>query len=149
LRVSDSIEKTIELRAPVERVWRALTDHEEFGAWFKVRLDGPFVVGERSRGQMTYPGYEDHPWDARVLVMEAPRLFAFEWPHVERPDEDLTKAPWTQVEFRLEPLGAGTRLTVTESGFEALPPDRRVEFMRRNEGGWAIQVENIKAHVGG
>jgi uncharacterized protein YndB with AHSA1/START domain len=147
--MADSVEKTIELRAPIERVWRALTDHEEFGAWFKVRLDGPFAIGEQSRGQMTYPGYEHYPWAARVLVMDAPRLFAFEWPHTESPDEDAARAAWTRVEFRLEPIATGTRLTVTESGFEALPPDRRVEFMRRNEGGWAIQVENIKAHVGG
>ena len=145
----DSVQKTIDLQAPIERVWRALTDHEEFGAWFRVRLDGPFVVGAMSRGRMTYPGYEDHPWDARVLVVDAPRLFAFEWPHIEAPDEDPAQAPWTKIEFRLEPIATGTRLTVTESGFDALPPDRRVEFMRRNEGGWAIQVENIRVHVGG
>ena len=145
--MADSIERSVELDAPIERVWRALTDHEEFGTWFRVRLDGPFVVGEMSRGRMAYPGYEAYPWDARVLVMDAPRLFAFEWPHIEAPDEDPAQAAWTRVEFRLEPIGIGTRLTVTESGFEALPPGRRVEFMRRNEGGWAIQAENIRAHV--
>jgi uncharacterized protein YndB with AHSA1/START domain len=145
--MTDRVEKTIEINAPVERVWRALTDHEEFGTWFRVQLDAPFVVGSMSRGRMTYPGFEDYPWDARVLVMDRPRVFAFEWPHIEAPGEDPSKAPWTRVEFRLEPTATGTRLTVTESGFDALPPDRRVEFMRRNDRGWAEQVSNIKRHV--
>ena len=145
--MSDRVEKSIEINAPIERVWRALTDHKEFGAWFRVRLDGPFVVGSRSRGQMTYPGFEDFPWDARVLVMEEPHRFAFEWPHIEAADEDADQAPWTRVEFTLAPIPAGTRLTVVESGFDALPPERRVEFMRRNEQGWAEQAGNIKAHA--
>jgi len=42
------IEKTIELEAPIDRVWKALTDHEAFGAWFGVKLDGPFVVGQET-----------------------------------------------------------------------------------------------------
>jgi len=49
--MTDRIEKSIAIAAPVERVWRALTDHEEFGAWFRVQLEGPFVPGEVSRGR--------------------------------------------------------------------------------------------------
>ncbi|HYI82088.1 MAG TPA: SRPBCC family protein, partial [Acetobacteraceae bacterium] len=75
--MTDRIEKTIELNAPVERVWRALTDHHEFGAWFRVKLEGPFVPGEMSRGQITYPGYEHVAWKAKVVAMEKPRLFSF------------------------------------------------------------------------
>src|SRR5437899_1549828 len=79
LRMTDRIEKTIELKAPVSRVWRALTDHREFGTWFRVRLDGPFVPGQVSRGHITYPGYEHVKWEATVQRMEPERLFSFTW----------------------------------------------------------------------
>ncbi len=75
------IEKRIELKAPLSRVWRALTDHREFGEWFRGKLDGPFVPGQISRGQITYPGYEHVKWEAVVQKMEPERLFSFTWPH--------------------------------------------------------------------
>ncbi|MGA2355612.1 MAG: SRPBCC domain-containing protein, partial [Terriglobales bacterium] len=78
---SNSIEKRIELKASISRVWRALTDYREFGEWFRVKLDGPFVPGQVSRGQMTYPGYEHVRWEAAVQKMEHERLFSFTWPH--------------------------------------------------------------------
>ncbi len=146
--MSDRIEKSIAIAAPVERVWRALTDHEEFGAWFRVKLDGPFVLGELSRGRITYAGYEHLKWEARVVAMEAPRLFAFTWhPYAVDPDKDYSADPQTRVEFRLEPDGEGTNLTVTESGFESLPAERRDEALRMNTGGWETQVKNVKAHA--
>src|SRR6201997_182116 len=80
--MSDRIEKTIELKAPVARVWRALTDHNEFGNWFRVKLEGPFVPGQVSRGRITYPGYEHVIWEAMVEKVEPERLFSFTWPHV-------------------------------------------------------------------
>jgi uncharacterized protein YndB with AHSA1/START domain len=148
--MSDRIEKTIDLNAPVERVWRALTDHAEFGQWFRVKLDGPFVAGEVSRGHVTYPGYEHVRWEVRILRMEAPRLFAFTWhPYAVDPARDYAQEPSTTVEFRLEPRSGGSRLTVTESGFDALPAERRAEAFRMNEGGWAEQMRNIQAHVAG
>jgi uncharacterized protein YndB with AHSA1/START domain len=148
--MTDRIEKSIDIAAPVERVWRALTDFEEFGAWFRVRLDGPFELGEPSLGHITYPGYEHLKWEARVVAMEAPRLFAFTWhPYAVDPDRDYSDEPPTRVEFRLEPAGAGTRLTVTESGFDSIPAGRRDEALRMNEGGWEEQVRNIRAHVEG
>jgi len=146
--MTDRIEKSIAVAAPVERVWRALTDHEEFGAWFRVRLEGPFVPGEVSRGRITYPGYEHLAWEARVVAMEAPRLFAFTWhPYAVDPDKDYSSEPPTRVEFRLEPEGEGTRLTVTESGFDSIPAERRDEALRMNTGGWEAQAGNIKSHV--
>jgi uncharacterized protein YndB with AHSA1/START domain len=148
--MTDSIEKSIDLDADVERVWRALTDHEEFGSWFRVKLDGPFEPGAPSRGHMTYPGYEHLRWEAQVVRMERPHSFAFTWhPYAVDPDKDYSDEPPTLVEFRLEPAGAGTRLTVTESGFDALPAHRRDEALRMNEGGWSAQMKNIAAHVGG
>ncbi len=146
--MTDRIEKSIAIAAPVERVWQALTDHEEFGAWFRVKLEGPFVLGEVSRGRMTYPGYEHLKWEARVVAMEAPSLFAFTWhPYAVDPDKDYSADPQTRVEFRLEPVGESTNLMVTESGFDALPAERRDEALRSNTGGWEEQVKNVKTHV--
>ena len=146
--MADRIEKTVELNAPVERVWRALTDHEEFGEWFRVKLDGPFVPGEVSTGQITYPGYEHIKWNATIERMEAPRLFSFRWPHEGiEPDAGSAHDATTLVEFRLEPTSNGTRLTIIESGFDALPANRRAEAFRMNEGGWEEQTRNIRAHV--
>lgn len=143
----DRIEKYVELKAPVSRVWRALTDYREFGQWFRVKLDGPFVVGEISRGQMTYPGYEHVRWGAIVQKMEPERLFSFTWHHSHDPNADISKEPTTLVEFSLEKIEGGTRLTVTESGFESLPADRRNKAFRENEGGWTEQLKNIESYV--
>ncbi len=145
--MSDRIEKDVFIAAPVERVWRALTDHEQFGAWFGVKLDGPFVVGESTYGAMTEPSFEGWPWESRTEVMEAPRLFAFTWAHTVERDEDPHTAPRTRVEFRLAPEGEGTRLTIVESGFDAVPEERRAEVMRNNARGWEIQSARVKDHA--
>ncbi|WP_283194444.1 SRPBCC family protein [Rhizobium sp. AN80A] len=146
--MSDRIEKTIELNAPVSRVWQAITDHREFGEWFRVRIDAPFVSGEVATGQITYPGYEHVRWTATIKCMDEPTLFSFTWiPYAVDPDTDYSSETPTLVEFRLEPTSKGTRLTITESGFDKVPEYRRAEALRMNEGGWAEQVKNIKAHV--
>jgi uncharacterized protein YndB with AHSA1/START domain len=146
--MTDHIEKTIVLKAPIERVWRALTDHTEFGEWFRVRLDGPFIPGQQSRGHITYPGFEHVVWQATIKTMDHPTLFAFTWhPYAIDPAVDYTKEPPTLVTFQLEPVPAGTRLTITESGFDALPPDRKPIALRMNDGGWSTQLENIRTHV--
>jgi uncharacterized protein YndB with AHSA1/START domain len=146
--MNDRIEKTVELKSPVSRVWRALTNHEEFGAWFRVRLDGPFVPGQVSRGHITYPGYEHVRWEARVQRMEPERLFSFTWhPYAVDPKADYSGEPPTLVEFTLENIPTGTRLRIVESGFDKLPPHRRDEAFRMNDGGWTAQTENIARHV--
>src|SRR5208282_978723 len=142
------IEKLVELQAPVSRVWRALTDHREFGEWFRVKLDGPFVAGQVSRGQITYPGYEHLKWEAVVQKMEPERLFSFTWhPYPVDPSTDYSKEMPTLVEFKLERTAGGTLLLLTESGFDKLPEDRRLEAFRRNDGGWTQQMKNIESHV--
>jgi uncharacterized protein YndB with AHSA1/START domain len=145
----DRIKKQVVLKAPIERVWRALSDQHEFGAWFRVLLDQPFVVGGASTGRMTYPGYEHVPWQARVTAVEPLRRLAFEWPHMDDQQKVREDWPWTLVEFTLEPEGEGTRLTIVESGFDALPPGARDSSFRLNERGWTEQVGNISAHVDG
>ncbi|HZN04008.1 MAG TPA: SRPBCC family protein [Candidatus Polarisedimenticolia bacterium] len=147
---TDRIEKQIVLRAPLARVWKALTDAEEFGTWFRVRLKGPFAAGRRVTGQITYPGYEHVTMDVTVERMESERLFSFRWhPGAVDPKMNYDKEPATLVEFRLEKADGGTRLTVVESGFDAIPPSRRDEAFRMNSEGWTIQVENIRRHVDG
>jgi len=144
----DRIEKRIELRAPLSRVWRALTDYREFGEWFRVRIDGPFEPGKVSTGQVTYPGYEHLKWEAVVQKMEPERLFSFTWhPAAIDPKTDYSKEPPTLVEFRLEKIPTGTKLVVIESGFEKLPSDRRLDAFRMNEDGWAEQIKNIESYV--
>jgi uncharacterized protein YndB with AHSA1/START domain len=146
--MSDIIEKRIELKAPLSRVWRALTDHREFGEWFRVNLDGPFSAGQISRGRVSYPGYEHLSWEVTVERIEPERLFSFRWhPYAVDPDTDYSQEPTTLVEFRLAPNGAGTILYLTETGFDAIPQHRRFEAFRMNERGWATQMTNIERHV--
>jgi uncharacterized protein YndB with AHSA1/START domain len=146
--MDNKIEKKIELNAPIARVWRALTDYHEFGEWFRVALESPFVVGQASRGHITWPGYEHLVWEAIVQKMEPERLFSFTWhPYAVDPAVDYSSEPPTLVEFRLEKTATGTQLTVTESGFENVPAHRRAEAFRMNDGGWTQQMKNIGAHV--
>jgi uncharacterized protein YndB with AHSA1/START domain len=145
----DRIEKRIELAAPVSRVWRALTDYREFGEWFRVKLDGPFAEGQISRGHITYPGYEHVKWEAVVQKIEPEGLFSFTWhPYAIDPKIDYSKETPTLVEFRLTKTASGTLLVLTESGFDKIPSDRRIEAFRMNEGGWTEQMKNIERHVG-
>jgi uncharacterized protein YndB with AHSA1/START domain len=106
------------------------------------------VPGEVSRGQITYPGYEHIKWEAIVQKMEPERLFSFTWhPYAIDANVDYSDEPATLVEFRLEPKGGGTLLTVTETGFDAIPKDRQFEAYRMNEAGWTEQIRNIERHV--
>lgn len=146
--MSNAIEKRLLLKAPLSRVWRALTDHREFGQWFGVKLEGPFRPGQSVKGQITYPGYEHLPWEVTVKEMQKERLFSFTWhPYAVDPAIDYAQEPTTLVEFRLEPTAEGTLLEVTESGFDAIPKERRFEAYRMNEGGWSEQIKNIARHV--
>jgi uncharacterized protein YndB with AHSA1/START domain len=146
--MNDRIEKQIELKAPVSRVWRALTDYREFGEWFRVNLEGPFVPGKVAQGMITWPGYEHYKWEAVVQKMEPEQLFSFTWhPYAVDLERDYSQEMPTLVEFRLEAIAGGTLLTVTESGFDKIPAERRAEAFRMNEGGWTQQIVNIERHV--
>ena len=146
--MTDRIEKSIELKAPVSRVWRALTDHQEFGEWFEVKLDGPFVPGKVSAGRVTYPGYEHIKFELVTQKLEPERFFAFSWhPYAIDPNVDYSNEPSTLVEFRLESKDKSTVLYLAESGFDALPKDRRFEAFRKNEEGWTEQMQNIEEYL--
>jgi uncharacterized protein YndB with AHSA1/START domain len=146
--MTNQIEKTIDLKAPLSRVWKALTDYREFGAWFRVKLEGPFVQGKATGGQITYPGYEHVRMQVVVQKIEPESLFSFTWhPYAVEVDVDYSKETPTLVEFTLVPTTTGTLLRVVESGFDKIPKHRRDEAFRMNEGGWEEQMRNIARHV--
>ncbi len=145
---TDRIEKQIELRAPRARVWRALTDYEEFNRWFGVNLDSPFVAGQPTQGNITVPGYEHLRMEVVVQKIEPENSFSFTWhPYAADPNVDYSSETPTLVEFHLADSAVGTLLTVTESGFDKLPALRREEAFRMNDHGWAEQMKSIQEHV--
>jgi uncharacterized protein YndB with AHSA1/START domain len=150
MTTTDRIEKSIVLRAPKSRVWQALTNAEEFGTWFRVRLESGFTIGKRVTGKITYPGYEHLTFDVTVERMDVEQLFSFRWhPYALDAKADYSKEPTTLIEFRLEEVAEGTLLTVVESGFDRIPAERRGEAYRMNDQGWTIQMENLRRHVTG
>ncbi len=145
---TDRIEKSIFLRAPRSRVWRAIADSKEFGAWFGVKLEGAFAPGERVSGRITIPGYEHVVMEITIERVDPERLFSYRWhPYAIDPGVDYSGEPTTLVEFRLEEVTGGTKLTVIESGFDRIPVSRRAEAYRMNDQGWAGQIKNIERHV--
>jgi uncharacterized protein YndB with AHSA1/START domain len=146
--MEDLIEKRIELAAPMSRVWRALTDSHQFGEWFRVKMDGPFVVGKTVGGQITFPGYEHLRMEIEVKAIEPETLFSYAWhPYAVDPDASYVQETPTLVEFRLEKVANGTLLVVTESGFSKLPKERYADAFRMNTRGWEQQLESIRDYV--
>jgi uncharacterized protein YndB with AHSA1/START domain len=146
---TDRIERKILLKAPPARVWRALSNAEEFGKWFGVQLKGKsFAVGQRVQGQITYPGYEHVVFEVWIERMEPERLLSWRWhPAAVERGVDYSAEPTTTVVFELQQVDGGTLLSVIESGFDNIPPDRRLDAFRMNSGGWDAQMKNIEKHV--
>ncbi|WP_434574895.1 SRPBCC family protein [Pseudomonas sp. Z3-6] len=146
---SDRIERKILLKAPRSQVWRALANAEAFGQWFGVALEGKrFVAGERTQGQITYPGYEHLIWDVAVERVEPERVFSFRWhPYAVEPQVDYSKESETRVLFELEDMDSGTLLKVVESGFNNIPEARRLKAFRMDSRGWDEQMANIEAFL--
>src|SRR5438105_953746 len=145
---TDRIEKRVTLRAPRSRVWRAIVNAEEFGAWFRATFESPFVEGATVRGRITHPGYEHLTFEIFVERIEPEHRFAYRWhPYAVDPAKDYSGEPTTLVEFRLEEADGGTLLIISESGFDQIPAARRDEAFRMNDGGWTAQAANIKGYV--
>jgi len=145
---TDRIEKHIFLKAKRARVWRAISNHEEFGQWFKVKMEGPFVPGKPVSGQILYPGFEHLKMTVHTERVEPESVLAFKWhPHAIDQKVDYSKEPMTVVTFTLAEKDGGTQLSVVETGFDSVPAERRATAFRANEGGWAEQLKNIEAHV--
>ncbi|MCC7479413.1 SRPBCC family protein [bacterium] len=145
---SDRIEKEVLLKAPVSRVWRALTDYQEFGEWFRVNLDGPFIAGQKTSGKILHPGYEHLRLEVDVERLEPESYFSYHWhPYAVDQLVDYSHEEPTLVEFSLSAQEGGTLLRVVESGFERIPASRRDEAYRMNSGGWAGQMDNIGRYL--
>jgi uncharacterized protein YndB with AHSA1/START domain len=144
----DRIEKTTVIRAPRARVWRALTDHEEFGRWFGVTLDKAFAPGATINGKILDPEYAHMPFTMTIDRVEPERLFSMRWhPYAHDPAVDYSAEPTTLIEFTLDEVGDGTRVTVVESGFDRIPIERRALAYRMNDEGWGGQMQNITKYV--
>ncbi|OHV05749.1 SRPBCC family protein [Mycobacterium talmoniae] len=154
---TDRIEKRVVLRAPLDRVWRAISDAEQFGRWFGVRFDGPFVAGTSVTGTITPTSVDAEvaklqqphagnrsTW--QIVALEEPRRFAYRW-HPCAGEPDFDDEPTTLVEFTLAETPDGVLLTITESGFDALPEPRRSSAFEANSGGWAHQVELVAKYL--
>lgn len=145
---TDRIEKRIVLRASRSRVWRAISNAEEFGTWFRMSFDGEFAEGGTIHGRITHPGYEHVTLEMRIERIEPERYFAYRWhPYAVDPAIDYSAEPTTLVEFTLDEAEDGIAVTIVESGFDAIPLARRAEAFRMNDGGWTGQVKNLERHV--
>ena len=145
---TDRIEKRVVLRAARTRVWRAITNAEEFGTWFRVKLEGAFVEGKPVRGRLSIPGYEHLTLEILVERIDPERYFSYRWhPYAVDPAVDYSAEPTTLVEFTLEETDGGTAVTIVESGFDRIPLARRAEAFRMNDQGWAGQIKNLERYV--
>lgn len=157
--VPDRIEKKILLRAPLQRVWRALADSKEFGAWFGVKFDAPFTPGAHLRGKLVGTAvdaeiaelqkqHEHVPFEITIDRIEPERLFSFRWhPFAIEPGVDYSKEPTTLIEFTLEEISNGVMLTVTESGFDQIPLSRRAKAFTANEQGWGMVIQLVEKYL--
>lgn len=144
---TDRIEKQVHLDAPRARVWRALTEVKQFNDWFGVSLTAPFAPGAEVSGPIRIRGY-DVTLTIWIEKMEPERFFSFRWhPYAIEPGVDYSVEPTTLVTFTLDDAPGGTRLTIVESGFDAIPESRRATAFSMNEKGWAGQVENFRKYL--
>jgi uncharacterized protein YndB with AHSA1/START domain len=146
---TDRIEKKVHLRHPRSKVWRALTDAQEFGKWFGAVFTESFKPGARLRGKITHKGYEHMTMDITIERMEPERLFSWRWhPGAAESGESFADEPTTLVVFELPEVAGGTLLTVVESGFDQIPLARRAKAFRENDEGWAWQMKAIEEYLG-
>jgi len=145
---TNRIQKRTTLAAPIARVWRAISSAREFGAWFRLALEGEFVEGATIRGRITYPGYEHLTAELLIEKIQPQTYFSYRWhPYAVDPNVDYSQEPMTLVEFELAEVPGGTQLTISESGFDRIPEARRAEALRMDDGGWTSQLENVRQHV--
>ena len=147
--MQDFIKRTIIIKAPIGKVWHAISDYEEFGTWFRAKVHTPFKPGAVVACNSLYPGHEHLSWEMTITEMVPLDRISFTWPAFYGDDieRDAAQDPHLTATFSLEAIGNETRLTLTETGFEQLPPDYAPIAYRMNTGGWDEQMQNISAHV--
>src|ERR1700734_2309638 len=156
---NDRIEKPVVLRAPLDRVWRAISDSREFGQWFGVRIDGPFVSGTSVTATIPGTTVDEEVAELQrphagaratwqIVAVEPPRRFAYRWhPFAVDGGVDYGSEPTTLVEFTLSETADGVLLRIVESGFDAIPQSRRADAFEPNSGGWAKQTELVRKYL--
>ncbi len=156
---TDQIQKKIVLRAPLAKVWQAISDAKRFGAWFGVEFDAPFVAGAKLDGRIVptqvdpevaklQEPHRGKPFTCVIDRIEPMKLFSFRWrPFAIDPSRDYSKEAMTLVAFELSEVEGGTELRITESGFDAIPLDRRAEAFAANDGGWSHQAKLIEKYL--
>ncbi len=152
---TDRIEKKTLLRAPRARVWRALTDSKEFGAWFGMEMEGAFEAGKAVAGRIKHTGendpmyrFRDMRFEMVIDRIEPERLFSYRWhPGLPEPGKDYSSEPMTLVEITLTDDPGGTLLTVVESGFDAIPSERSAEAFHMNTEGWDGQMMALDRYL--
>ena len=146
--VLDRIDRTIEVNAPPDRVWRVLTTVRDLAAWFQMTVEGEIVQGAEVWMTTTTPGYEGQRFVVRIKELTPPRRFVWEWhPGAVDPAIDYSREPWTTVTFTLEPCGSGTRLSVSETGFNAISLGRRAKVFADNTQGWTEVIVWIQKYA--
>ena len=157
--MENTIKKTVLLKAPIHRVWRALSDSKEFGYWFGMEFEGPFTPGRVVHGRVTgtkvdpevakmQDPHKGMQFDITIERMEPEKVFSYRWhPGAVDPGVDYSKEPTTLVEFTLEKVAEGVQLTVTESGFENIPLARRAKAFSDNEGGWTVVIQLVGKYL--
>jgi uncharacterized protein YndB with AHSA1/START domain len=143
----NTIERSIEIKASIEKVWQALTNAKQFGQWFNVSLESDFEVGKTTYGKNTLKGFE-MKMSFHVKEIKPKSYFSYAWiPFPIDQSFDYTKEEPTLVEFFLEATTTGTQLTVKESGFTKITASRRAEAFKMHSGGWEAQLKNIEVFV--
>jgi uncharacterized protein YndB with AHSA1/START domain len=137
----DRIERTVELAHPPATVWAALTTAEGLAGWFGNEAAIDLRPGGAAWMRWTGEGFTAN---MRVERVEEPKVFGFTWHIYGLPDDDPRR---TYVEFTLEPVAAGTRLTVVESGFAQLPDDAHRKSYDGNSDGWAKELGELAGYL--
>jgi uncharacterized protein YndB with AHSA1/START domain len=146
--MTDKIEKRVFLRATRAKVWRAISDSKQFGAWFGVAFDEPFVAGKPVRGRVTMKSHENLPFAMDIVALEPERYLAWRWhPAAIDPNVDYSHEPTTLVEFEIADADGGCQLTMRETGLDKIPEARRATVLRMNTAGWDAQAINLEKYL--
>lgn len=142
------IDRTVDINAPRERVWRALTNDEELAAWFQVRLEGEMRTGGVVWMTSVHPQHAGQRWPVRIVELSEPIRMVWQWhPGEVDPAVDYSQQPQTTVTFTLEPTAGGTRVSVSETGFDEIALARRAKAYADNSQGWTEVTVWLKTYV--
>lgn len=158
---TDKVEREIVLKAPKAKVWKAISNASEFGAWFGVDFEGrSFVAGQPMLGKIAptkvdpevaklQAPHAGKKFEIKVDRIEPEEHFSFFWhPFAIDPNVDYSQEEPTLVTFSLTEVSGGTKLVITETGFDRIPAARRAAAFQANDGGWAHQTKLIEKYVG-